>query len=233
MQPVALPELERVPQRQATASDVGSDGGGGAGAVGFDIPGFFRGGSTLPEPPEVLLPTQKARRVASLVNLLEAFHELRDSRGRGDGDSYAASGLLLRSHGPECFLHRDGRTCTCVQSGIAELERLLGRMRCEQPRLRFHVVAWFVDAQHRGRWEPRPRARRKRPWSPFVYRRFVVRDSRAERHLALEGVGWLAERWALRDLRGEVVEPHLVSPGVDREAFGRLVSGHSGLVRPK
>ena len=99
MQPVALRELERVPQRQAAASDVGSDGGGGVGAVGFDIADFLRGGSTLPKPPEPLLPTLKARRVAALVNLLEAFHELRDSLRSGDGTPPARSRSAIRPSG--------------------------------------------------------------------------------------------------------------------------------------
>ena len=210
----------------AMAASVGSGGGVCGGAVGLR-PAF-----TAPVPPHsqnspnVLLPTQKARRVAALVNLLESFHELRDSLRAGDGDTFG-DGLLLAPHEDSCRLRRHGSRCTCVLSAVAELERLLAQMRTDEPRLRFHLVAWFVDAQHRGRWEPRPRAKRRRPWQPFVYRRFVVRDPRAEKRLALDGVRWLAERWELRDVRGELVEPHLVSPGFDAPIFERLVSGHS------
>ena len=232
MQPVTLPELERVPQRQATASDGGSDGGGGAGAVGFDIADFLRGGSTLPKPPGVLLPIEKARRVASLVCLLEQFHELRDTLRAGDGDTYRDGGLLLAAHEPVCALLRRGRRCTCVLSGIAELERLLEWMRLEQPRLRFHVVAFFVDVERRGRWERRRTGpKRLRRLSPFVHRRVLVRDPRAEKHLAVEGVGWLAERWDLRDARNELVNPWLLGMGFDKAEFARLTSVHSPLLR--
>src|SRR5215831_20445261 len=182
--------------------------------------------------PEGVGPQLVARRMAALILLLEGLHELRDTLRSGDGDSRGASGLLLRPHEPTCRIHRDGRTCTCVQSGVDELERLLGLMRRADPWLRWHVVAWFVDARRHGRWEPRPRAKRKRPWSPYVYRRLVERAPGASRERALEGVAWLAERWALRDARGELVEPWLVAPGLDKRTFERLASVHSGLVRP-
>jgi hypothetical protein len=177
-------------------------------------------------------PVVVARRVAALVNLLESLHELRDSRARGDGDGYRDAGLLLTAHEPSCWLHRDGRTCTCVQSGVAEIERLLAEMRRREPHLRWHVMSYFVDARSRGRWEPR-RPRRKRHYAPFVYRRWVERSPAASREQAMLGVAWLAERWNLRDVRGELVEPWLVSPGFDKRTFERLGSGHSGVLRPK
>ena len=187
----------------------------------------------LPKLQSGLLSTLTARRLAALIVLLEGLHELRDPRHAGDGDSYRSPGLLLRSHEPGCLLYRTGTVCSCVQSAVSELERLLALMRSDEPQMRFHLVAWFVDADRRGRWERRPRPRRRRPWSPQVYRRWVERNPRADRRQALAGVRWLAERWALRDVRGELVEPWLLAPGLDSRAFERLASLHSGLVRPE
>jgi len=209
--------------------------GGGGGARRDATSSRDAGPAPQPELHDVSLPvleTQRlCRRQAALILLLEGLHELRDGLRSGDGDGYRGPGLLLRAHEPGCRIHRDGRMCTCVQAAVAELERLLVQMRRQAPRLRFHLVAWFVDADRRGRWEPRPRAKRRRPWQPFVYRRWVERNPRAERELALAGVVWLAERWRLRDARGELVEPWLLVPGLDNASFERLASAHSGLVR--
>jgi len=206
--------------------------GGGRGARRDATLRRNAGSAPPPKLQEALSPIVATRRLAALILLLEGLHELRDTLRSGDGDNRGASGLLLRPHEPSCRIHRDGRTCSCVQSGVDELERLLGLMRREEPWLRWHVVAWFVDARRHGRWEPRPRAQRKRPWSPYVYRRLVDRNPAASRERALEGVAWLAERWRLRDVRGELVEPWLVAPGVDRRSFERLASAYSGPVRP-
>lgn len=227
MQPATIPQRSSTAIPSAGRQAVTAEGGGGA--VGFAID-RGRAAASLSKPPDVLLPTEKARRVAALVLLLEGFHELRDSLRGGDGDTFRDGGLLLAPHESDCRLLRRGSECTCVLSGVAELERLLQRMRFEQPRLRFHVVAYFVDAEQRGRWEPR-KARRRRPWQPYAYRRFVVRDARADKALAVEGVGWLAERWDLRDVRGELVNPWLVAPGVDNATFARLTSVHSPPLR--
>jgi hypothetical protein len=120
-----------------------------------------------------------------------------------------------------------------VLAAAGELERLLAEMRGPEPRLRRQVLAWFVEVERRGRWERRRRGDKRRRFSPLVYRRFVVRRPYADRALAMEGVGWLAERWALRDLRGELVEPYLLAAGVDTPRRERLLSAHSGLVRPE
>jgi hypothetical protein len=171
--------------------------------------------------------------MAALVVLLEALHDLRDPLRAGDGDTYPAGGMLLAAHEPTCRLHRDGRHCTCVLSAAAELERLLALMRTERPMERWHLLAFFVDAKPRGRWELRPPRRGKRHLSPLVHRRWLERDPKADRRLAMDGVAWLAERWQLRDLRGELVEPHLLAPGLDRGRWPSLLSAHSGLVRPR
>jgi len=169
------------------------------------------------------------RRLAALVVLLQGFDDLRDSSGRGDGDTYRGGGLLLRDHERHCLLLQRGSRCSCVHSGLDELERLLGLMRLDEPRLRWHVVAFFVDARERGRWEWRKRKGRRH--AGFVYRRWLERDPRANRELAVAGARWLAGRWGLRDLRGELVEPWLVAPGLDRGMVDKLDSRHSGLVR--
>jgi hypothetical protein len=173
------------------------------------------------------------RRVAALVNLLEALHELRDPRHAGDGDTPREGGLLLAAHEPGCLLHRRGSRCTCVQSAVAELERLLAVMRRARPRERWHLVAFFVDAGRRGRWEPRPRRKGRRHLSPFVYRRWLERDPRADKDLAMVGVEWLADNWDLRDVRGELVEPWLLSPGFDGRVFERLGLRALPPVRPE
>jgi hypothetical protein len=66
----------------------------------------------------------------------------------------------------------------------------------------------------------------------LVHRRWLERDPKADRRLAMDGVAWLAERWQLRDLRGELVEPHLLAPGLDKRTWPALLSAHSGPVRP-
>ena len=182
--------------------------------------------------PDASLSVVAARSVAALVLLLESFHELRDTLHGGDGDTYRAGGLLLARHERGCRLHRAGARCSCVLSAVAELERLLGEMRIVEPHLRWHVLAFFVDVERRGRWERRRSGpRRLRRVSPFVRRSVVVRDPRAEKGLAMEGVAWLAGRWDLRDVRGELVNPWLVGSGLDKRTFERLASTHSPLLR--
>jgi hypothetical protein len=105
-------------------------------------------------------------------------------------------------------------------------------MRSDEPTLRWHVLAFLVDARPRGRWELRPPRRGKRHLSPLVHRRWLERDPNADRRLAMDGVHWLAEHWQLRDLRGELVEPHLLAPGLDKRTWPALLSAHSGPVRP-
>jgi len=202
------------------------------GAAGVDEPNFLRASPTQPELPAPLSPILATHRQAALIVLLESLHELRDPIRRGDGDSYPAGGMLLAAHEPTCRLHRDGRHCSCVQSAVAELERLLTRMRSDEPRLRWHLLAFFVDARPRGRWELRPPRRGKRHLSPLVRRCWLERDPKADKRLAMDGVAWLAEHWNLRDLRGELVEPHLLAPGLDKRRWPALLSAHSGLVRP-
>jgi len=228
--------LERdPPTRAARGNAVGRRGGSAAGvAAGAGGNEKFRAAapSSLSKPGEALSPVLAAGRVAALVNLLEAFHELRDSLRAGDSDTFREGGLLLASHEGRCQLLRRGSACTCVLSGVAELERLLARMRSEEPRLRWHVVAYFVDVERRGRWERRRTGpRRLRRLSPLVRRSLLVRDPRADRELALTGVRWLAERWDLRDVRGELVNPWLVAPGLDARIFERLASVHSPPLR--
>jgi len=77
----------------------------------------------------------------------------------------------------------------------------------------------------------RVRPRKGRRPAALVYHRSIERDPRADRGRALDGVAWLAASWDLRDLRGELVEPWLVAPGLDRGAFERLAFSHSGPVR--
>jgi len=177
-------------------------------------------------------PSERRASLAKAVEINEAWRVLRDPIRRGDGDSYPAGGMLLAAHEPTCRLHRDGRHCSCVQSAVAELERLLTRMRSDEPRLRWHLLAFFVDARPRGRWELRPPRRGKRHLSPLVRRCWLERDPKADKRLAMDGVAWLAEHWNLRDLRGELVEPHLLAPGLDKRRWPALLSAHSGLVRP-
>jgi hypothetical protein len=141
--------------------------------------------------------------------------------------------MLLAAHEPGCRLRRGGRRCTCVLSAVAELERLLAAMRTERPRERWHLLAFFVDAKSRSRWELRPPRKGRRHLSPLVHRRWLERDPKADRRLAMDGVAWLAGRWDLRDLRGELVEPHLLAPGLDKRTWPALLSAHSGLVRPR
>jgi len=215
--------------RGGPAGDGGSADGVSPGAVGLRE-SFLAAATPDAKSPAPLLPALAARRVAALVNLLESLHELRDPVRAGGGDTYRAGGLLLGPHEGDCKLFGREAVCTCVLSAVDELLRLLRSMRSLEPRLRWHVVAFFVDAEHVGRWEVRPRRKRRRA-SPLVYRRSVRRDARADRALALEGVEWIARRWNLRDLRGELVEPWLLAPGVDRGVFERLRSAHSGLVR--
>jgi hypothetical protein len=211
-------------------------GGGGGGAVDDASASFHDGSTTLekihdglvsavattstaqPKIPDSSLPNvatrppttevvRSAQRFAALVVILEGLHELLDPLRSGNGDSYPAGGLLLLPHERDCWLHRDGRNCTCPVSGALHLEKLLADM----PRvLRFHVRGWFVDVERRGRWV----LRRRRP----VRQRIVNRRPGAELGRARDGVEWLAAHWALRDARGELVEPWLVAPGLDRLA---------------
>jgi hypothetical protein len=222
--------LERDARRRGAGDDVAVTAVGGGGGVerakspSTPVPPRSKNHRHVP-----LSPLATARRFAALVLLLEAFHELRGSLRSGDGDAYRGGGVLLADHEPGCALLRRGRVCSCVQSAVAECERLLAEMRWAEPRLRFHLVAWFVDAERKGRWERRTGRRRR--LSPLVYRRIVVRDPRAERELAIAGVAWLAERWNLRDVRDELVEPWLVGPGVDARQGSEYSRAHSGLVR--
>jgi hypothetical protein len=168
--------------------------------------------------------TRLARRSAAIVSLLSSLHELRDPLRSGNGDTYGPGGLLLAAHEDGCLLRRRGAACTCVLSAVAELERLLALMREDEPRLRWHVRAFFVDPVRRGRWELRRPRRRRLP--PLVYRRFLERDPRADGGLANEGVAWLSGRWNLRDLRGELVEPWLLRP-LDSRQGQALASPYS------
>jgi len=176
-------------------------------------------------------PVREGRRLAAVILLLQNLREWRDPHRRGDGDSYKDGHLLLLPHEPHCRWLRFGEGCDCVQAALAELERLLACLKADEPRLHFHVRAWFVDTSERGRWEWRKR-RGRRP-AGFVYRRWVDRDPRADRGLALLAAGKLADSWGLRDARGELVEPWLVAPGVDKHILDRHSLPHSGLVRPE
>jgi hypothetical protein len=152
-------------------------------------------------------PVRAARRFAALVVILEGLRELLDPLRSGDGDTYRAGGLLLLPHAQGCWFHRDGRTCTCPLSGALEAERLLDRM----PRFYARQVrGWFVDVERRGRWVWRKRK--------LVRERVVARRPGSELGPARAGVEWMARHWGLRDARGELVEPWLVAPGVDRAA---------------
>jgi len=209
---------------------LGAGGGGGAAAIeresveaGPPPLRELRDGAFSPDA------TRFYRRVAALILLLEGLVDWRSTPRAGDGDSYRDGALLLFEHEHHCLLLRRGRRCSCVQSGLDETERLLAVMRAHRPFERWHVRAWFVDAEWRGRWVERPRKGR-RP-AALVYRREVLRDPRADKGRAMDGVAWLASAWGLRDLRGELVEPWLVAPGLDRVAFDKLDSRHSGLVR--
>jgi len=209
-----------------------SGAGGGGGAAALEHEPVEAGPPPLSNPhdgpfsPET---TRFYRRVAALILLLEGLVDWRSTLRAGDGDSYRDGALLLFEHESHCLLLRHGRRCSCVQSGLDETERLLAVMRRQRPFERWHVRAWFVDAEWRGRWVERPRKGR-RP-AALVYRREVLRDPRADRGRALDGVAWLASAWNLRDLRDELVEPWLVAPGLDRQVFDKLDSRHSGLVR--
>jgi len=150
-------------------------------------------------------PARAARRFAALVVILEGLRELLDPLRSGEGNGVARGGVLLLPHERGCWFHRDGRSCTCPVSGALEAERLLERMP------RFYagqVRGWFVDVERRGRWVWRKRR--------LVRERVIARRPGAELGPARAGVEWMARHWGLRDARGELVEPWLVAPGVDR-----------------
>jgi hypothetical protein len=208
----------------ATSRPAARPGGGGAGSR--DAAAIFAAGSSpqpkLGTPSFPSLTTR--RRIAALVFLLEQFHELRDSLRSGDGDNERSSGLLLAPHESHCHIYKRIATCTCILSDVAEVERLLAAMKTTVPDLRWHVVAYFVDAEEKGRWEKRPVKKGRRYFSPLVYRRFTTRNEKAQKALALAGVKWMAENWNLRDLRGELVEPLAL---LDSGGRGAVASRHS------
>jgi len=189
--------------------------GGGGGGDGRARPVIVRAGSTpQPKIPKGLSsvqatlpsdPVRAARRFAALVVILEGLRELLDPLRSGEGNGAARGGLLLLPHEQGCWFHRDGRSCTCPVSGALEAERLLERMP------RFYagqVRGWFVDVERRGRWVWRKRR--------LVRERVVSRRPGSDLGPARAGVEWMARHWGLRDARGELVEPWLVAPGVDR-----------------
>lgn len=146
-------------------------------------------------------------RERTIVALLENYHELVDPKASGKGGDRGIGIMMMPS---------------TYTPSVKELERLLAEMR-QAPqravhrghplgRLRFHLVAWYVDVERVGSWHPLrvKRGRTKVPagqeilrdeegrYVPAVRVERVHRDARARRKLAEIGVEWLAERWGLR-----------------------------------
>lgn len=165
-------------------------------------------------------------RETAIVNLLTHHHEHLDPLRQGDGDNSGA--LLLLPHEDGCRFTVNGRrtqgNCDCVIARALEVERLLAQMRNQAKqkaygghslgKLRFHVVAWYVDVVEHGRWEPKPVVKGKKlkvpsgqqilrdartgKWVPARYVKQPPKRSRdARKPLADLGVEWMAREWAL------------------------------------
>jgi hypothetical protein len=149
-----------------------------------------------------------SKRVEVLAQIALRYHELADphngpDRVRGDGDSVS---LMPRTY-----------TAT-----VKEFERLMGVMRNQAKqqayagwplgKLRWHIMAWFVDAQpvvrsrpllvtgKGGKLVPAYEATGERA---MVRTAAFIRNPDAREDRALLGLGWMAEAWALK------VEPML------------------------
>ena len=170
-------------------------------------------------------------RAARIAWLLEQHSELSDPLRSGQG--FGAGGLTLMPHAGSCLVGKSSPPrCTCWRRDVVELERLLALMRKRAKQesvrwwdddakrwrsaslgtLRFHVLAWYVNASRVGQWRPievKKGRKLKLPTGQDVLRtrsgRIVParhhvtvtrhRDAREDR--ARLGVEWMALRWSL------------------------------------
>jgi hypothetical protein len=142
----------------------------------------------------------------ALVELLERFHEFSDPLLQGERNGSSGVMGMPPTYTPD----------------VREVERLLAVMRSQAKQqaykgfglgvLRFHVVAWYVDAERVASWYPielkRGRRtqvptgqqilRRQGRWVPAVRVEHPPRrDPMARRDRAELGVEWMAKHWGL------------------------------------
>jgi hypothetical protein len=153
--------------------------------------------------------------VALLVNYRVLTDPIRSGSGTGGG------GLVLMPHADHCEIRRSRPPrCTCELAAVAELERLLKRMRDDRGEpyrgfplstLRWHLVAWYVSVEQVASWHPvvlrrghrirvavgqdvlRDESGRPVPSVRVEHR--PRRDGRAVKATADVGVEWLARNW--------------------------------------
>jgi len=135
-------------------------------------------------------------REQAIVALLERFDDLHDPWQAGNGGDRGLGGLT--PHEPGCHVWSGSPPrCTCAYRSVAELERLLVRMRDERKPLwwqlneHFLAVTWVAKTVY---------VRRKAKNGKHV----TVSERRLERvgdgsdpRLVDEGVSWLANAWNL------------------------------------
>lgn len=151
-----------------------------------------------------------------IVRILTDLHELTDPLRSGQG--FGSGGIPLMPHAKGCPVIR----CNCQMRSVTEVERLLALMRNQAKqqavdgisvgRLRWHVIAWYVDARRVTTFEQIPRKKGQKTLVPAgqdilrdtsgatlpvrpVERWTRHRDARKDR--ADLGVRWMAQRWAL------------------------------------
>lgn len=152
-----------------------------------------------------------------IVRILTDLHELSDPLRSGQG--FGSGGIPLMPHAKGCSIIR----CSCPRQSVVEVERLLALMRNQAKQqavegipvgtLRWHVVAWYVEARRVVTFEQVPRKKghktlvpagqdilRDRKTGETIPARQVERWTRhpdARKDRADLGVRWMAERWAL------------------------------------
>jgi hypothetical protein len=144
-----------------------------------------------------------ATRERKIVQILESFDALHDSRQAGNGGDRGMGGLT--PHEPGCHVW-DWRPplCTCAYRCVAELERLLAEMRDgEERRLWWHLNEHFIAVvwAHRVVYVRR-KAKHGKHLTVAEPRMERVGD-KSDQKLVAAGVSWLAEHWGLR------IEPEL------------------------
>lgn len=160
-------------------------------------------------------------REKAIVRILERYDELTDPVRAGFGNG--GGGAPFMPHARTCsIMTTHPPRCSCWRRDVDEVTRLLGvmRNRAKQEayrgtslgRLRWHVVAFYVDARWITAHERIPTRKgvklavpagqrilrdKTGAWVPSRVVRRPVRHSDAREQRALDGVAWMAERWAL------------------------------------